>query len=73
MVANCNLCHSTAVASGGIITDNYNGLSAIASNGSLWSSVTWTGLPMPKGATDTISICDRTKIKKWIDAGAPNN
>jgi hypothetical protein len=73
MVANCNVCHSTAVASGGIITDNYNGLSIIAKNGLLLSSVNWTGTPMPKGAQDTISLCDRTKIKKWVDAGSLNN
>ena len=73
MTANCNVCHGAAIASGGVITDNYNDLSAVAQSGMLWGAVSWQGNPMPKGATDTISICDRTKIKKWIDAGAPNN
>ena len=73
MVGNCNVCHSAGVASGGVVTDNYDGLKVIALNGKLWSSVSWTGDPMPKGSLDTLSVCDRTKIKKWVDAGAPNN
>ena len=72
MVANCNICHSTANPSGNVVTENYDGMSVIAKNGKLWASVSWEGDPMPKGL-DTLSICDRTKIKKWIDAGSPNN
>jgi hypothetical protein len=70
---NCNGCHNSAAPSGGIITDNYNDLRVIALDGRLWSSVSWTGNPMPKGSLDTLSVCDRTKIQKWIAAGAPNN
>ena len=73
MVGNCNVCHSAGVASGGVVTDNYDGLKVIAANGKLWTSVSWTGDPMPKGSLDTLSICDRTKIKKWLDAKYPNN
>ena len=46
-----------------------------ALSGSLYGSVAW--LPgyqiMPQGATSKIALCDITKIKKWVDAGAPNN
>jgi uncharacterized membrane protein len=76
MVANCNVCHSASNPSGNVITDNYNSLSTIAKDGNLWYAVNWEGAAqtrMPQGATDTISICDRTKIQKWIDAGSPNN
>ncbi|MCX6241225.1 MAG: hypothetical protein NTX43_05405 [Bacteroidetes bacterium] len=74
MTANCNVCHSAAVASGGIITDNYNDLSGLATNGMLWGGVNWeSGFgPMPKGGSK-LSSCDLGKIKKWINLGAPNN
>jgi hypothetical protein len=73
MVAHCNVCHSTGIASGSVITDTHDGLYIVAGNGTLWTSVNWTGDPMPKGSLDTLSVCDRTKIKKWIDAGALDN
>lgn len=76
MVANCNTCHSSSNPSGGVITNTYEGLSVQAKNGMLWYAVNWEGpaqTQMPQGSNDTLSICDRTKIKKWIDAGSPNN
>ncbi|MDP1621620.1 MAG: hypothetical protein Q8M08_04685 [Bacteroidales bacterium] len=73
VTANCNVCHSTAVASGGVITDNYNDLSVVANDGRLWAAVNWTGpVRMPQGL-DKLSDCNLTKIKKWVDAGVPNN
>lgn len=72
MVANCNVCHPAA-SSNGVVTINYDGLSVIAKNGKLWASVNHEGsFPMPMG-TDKLSICDLTKIKKWVGAGSPNN
>ena len=76
MVAYCNVCHSIANPSGNVITSTYDGLSVVAKNGLLWYGVNWEGpktTQMPQGATDTLSVCDRTKIKKWLDAGSPNN
>jgi mono/diheme cytochrome c family protein len=73
MAANCNVCHSTSAASAGVITDNYNDLYIIATNGSLWAAVSWSGaVRMPKGS-DQLSDCDLTKINKWIEDGAPDN
>jgi len=71
---NCNVCHSTAVASGGFITDNYSGLSALALNGKLGGAVNWDQgfSAMPKSSSK-LSDCDLRKINKWINAGAPNN
>ena len=72
MVANCNICHSAGNPSGGVVTSNYDGLSIVAQNGHLWADVNWEGDPMPKGG-DKLSVCDLAKIKKWVDAGSPNN
>jgi len=74
MAANCNSCHSTAVASGGVVTDSYAGLSIVALNGSLWGGVHAEPgyVPMPNDG-GKLSACDLGKIKKWINAGAPNN
>jgi hypothetical protein len=74
MTANCNTCHSAGNPSGGIITSNYEGLSIVAKNGRLYGAVSRQQgfLPMPDGA-DQLSTCDLTKIKKWVDAGSPNN
>jgi hypothetical protein len=74
MTANCNICHNTATASGGIITDTYEGLSATAKDGSLWKGIDQQpgSNPMPKGG-NRLSSCDLSMIKTWIDAGAPNN
>ena len=74
MTANCNVCHSSAIASGGVITETYDGMHVIANNGRLWLDVSWasSGDPMPKGGSK-LSACDLGKIKKWINLGSPNN
>ena len=74
MVANCNTCHSTAIASGNVITDTYTGLNTVALNGKLWGGVNWQSgfYPMPNGGAQ-LSTCDLGKIKNWINQGAPNN
>jgi hypothetical protein len=74
MTANCNTCHSSGNPSGGVITSNFDGLSIVAKNGRLYGAVSHQQgfLPMPNGA-DPLSSCDVTKIKKWVDAGSPNN
>jgi len=74
MAADCNVCHSAAIASSGFITDNYPDLSTLALNGMLWGGVNWDEgfSPMPKGGRK-LSPCDLAKIKKWINQGAPNN
>jgi hypothetical protein len=73
MTQYCNTCHSETVPNGNVITGNYNDLYVVAANGQLWSAVNHEGnFPMPQGM-DKLPACDLTKIKKWIDAGAPNN
>ncbi len=74
MAANCNVCHSTALASAGVITDTPQDLAAAATNSGLWEAVSWAPgwKPMPKQASQ-LSPCDLGKIKKWINMGSPNN
>ncbi|MCX6251598.1 MAG: hypothetical protein NTX61_12695 [Bacteroidetes bacterium] len=74
MTANCNICHSTVLASGSVITDTWAGLNVVALNGKLWAGVDWSAgfSPMPKGSSK-LSACDLAKIKKWINNGATNN
>ncbi len=71
MAANCNSCHPNGNSTG-VVTIDYNGLKIIAANGQLWSSVNWTGTPMPKNMAK-LSECDLNKIKKWVDRGYPEN
>jgi hypothetical protein len=74
MAANCNVCHSTAIANGNVITDTWEGLSVVAKNGQLWNAVDWTdGVNnMPQGGSK-LSDCNLAKINIWIKAGSLNN
>ena len=68
-------CHGPATSGGGYDLSSYAGVNQAVTDGKLYSSVIWDGNAsnMPKDSPSKISICDQTKIKKWIDAGAPNN
>ena len=73
MQTSCNTCHNSVTASGGVITDTYEGLKIPAQSGLLWDVVTWNSTyKMPKDAAK-LSDCDLAKINIWINAGAPNN
>ena len=54
---------------------DYSGVSAAAQQYLLYNSVAWIGSAskMPKGSPTKISDCNIALIRKWIDAGAPNN
>jgi hypothetical protein len=53
---------------------SHSGVRADALSGKLYGSVVQNGtaLDMPQGGSK-LSDCDIAKIKKWADAGAPNN
>jgi hypothetical protein len=72
--SSCKGCHSTANAGGGYDLSTYNGVKAIALSGKLIGSISWsTGFSrMPQGSAK-LSECQVNQVKKWIDAGAPNN
>ena len=70
----CLGCHSGAAPSGNISLEGYNNLRAVAQSGKLYGAISHTQgfSPMPQGG-NKMSACAITKIKFWIDAGAPNN
>ena len=72
--ANCINCHSGTNPSGGLNYSTHAGLKAVADNGRLFGAVNHTAgyTPMPMG-NPKLSDCQITQIKKWIQAGAPNN
>lgn len=72
--SNCNSCHGGSTPSAGIKLDTYAGVQVQAANGRLWGSVSHSAsyAPMPKNG-NKLSPCNLAKIKKWLDAGYPNN
>jgi hypothetical protein len=72
--ANCYVCHSTAVASGGHILDTYAGVQEVVQSGKLWGAINHQSgfFFMPKDAPK-LSDCNISIIKIWIDAGSPDN
>lgn len=70
----CYSCHSGGSPSGGIAMGTYTTDKAIAVNGKLYGSISYASgfSPMPKGG-NKLSSCQLALIKKWIDAGSPNN
>lgn len=69
-----NSCHGSSNTSG-VDLSAFAGVNAVALDGRLVSSIIWDGnaSQMPQGSSAKISICDQTKIKKWVLAGALNN
>lgn len=72
--SNCVSCHGGSTPSAGIKLDTYDGVSIQAANGRLWGAVSHSSnfSPMPKNA-NKLSACNLAKIRKWLDAGHPNN
>lgn len=70
----CYSCHSGNFPSGNITMGTYNMDKAIALNGSLYGSINHKAgyVPMPQGGA-RLGSCQIARIKKWIDAGSPNN
>jgi hypothetical protein len=74
MSTHCNGCHSGSFPSGGIGTSTHAGLSSAAASGALLGAINHVGTysTMPKNAAQ-LDLCKRTKIGKWVQAGALNN
>jgi len=72
--ASCYGCHTGAAPSGGQAMGNYTADRTMALNGKLLGVITHTTgfSPMPKGGTK-LSNCNIAIVRKWIEAGAPNN
>lgn len=72
----CSGCHNSMSATstgGGYVLDTYDGVKAVASNGSLIGALTGSGYPLMPQTGGPLSDCQITQVKKWIAAGAPNN
>ncbi|MBF9254498.1 hypothetical protein I2I11_14435 [Pontibacter sp. 172403-2] len=74
LAANCYSCHSSSVATNGVVLDTYAGVQKQANNGNLVGVITHAPgyPPMPQGGAK-LPACDINKIKSWVKAGAPNN
>ncbi len=70
----CYSCHSGGTPSGGITMGTYAADRAIAVNGKLYGTVSYAPgyIGMPQGGVK-MTPCQLSTIKKWIDAGSPNN
>jgi hypothetical protein len=65
-------CHNDVNANNGVRLDTYEEVKKDPASGALVGSIEWqTGFrPMPRNR-DQLPECERTVIKKWIDAGMP--
>jgi hypothetical protein len=70
----CTGCHFGSYNSGNVLLTNYVQIKAMADSNKLYQSVTATeGVrKMPTGVV-TMQPCEIIQIRKWIEAGAPNN
>jgi hypothetical protein len=70
----CYGCHSGGSPSGGIAMGTYAADKAMAVNGKLYGTINYASgfSPMPQGEAK-MDACTISIIKKWIDAGSPNN
>ena len=70
----CIGCHSGGAPSGNISLQGHAQVKRKVDDGTLWGAI--NHLPgfsrMPQGA-NKLNSCDISKIKAWIDAGAPKN
>lgn len=72
----CNGCHSGSAPGGGLNYSTYAGVKASVDNGKFWGSIVHASgikpMPYPQGSAK-LDDCATTKIRKWIEAGAPEN
>lgn len=68
----CYDCHVGSAPQGGISLQGYSFVKALVDNGKLLGAITHAEgfAPMPQAAAK-MSDCDISKVKAWIDAGAP--
>jgi hypothetical protein len=70
----CLGCHIGGNPPGGINLETYTNVKILVNNGRFYGAITHAPgfRPMPDGAAK-MNDCDISKIKVWIDSGAPNN
>jgi hypothetical protein len=74
LTAKCTGCHGGTNPQAGINLSSYAGVKAKVNDGRLWGAINHLAgfSPMPKNGSK-LSDCEIAKIKKWMDAGSPNN
>lgn len=74
LATHCNGCHSNTGSGGGVLLNSYTEVKSVALSGKLLCTVEQQGTcsPMPKGGAK-LEACKITIVKKWINAGCPNN
>ena len=70
--AKCQGCHSGSAPQGNINLSTYANAKAVAVSGKLYTAVTRTSNWMPQGGAK-LDTCALSKLKNWIDLGAPEN
>lgn len=73
--SNCYACHSNAnQAVSGVSLEGYSNVKVQVDNGSLIGAITHASgyPPMPQGGPK-MSDCNISKIRSWVNNGAPNN
>ena len=71
---NCEGCHNGASANAGLNLAGHQNISTAALSGAIMDRVTRSAgdpLLMPPG--QALSDCDQSKLRTWINEGAPNN
>jgi hypothetical protein len=68
----CQGCHSGSAPQGGINLSTHANVKTLADNGKIYEVITRSVNWMPKGG-QKLDDCTTSKVKAWIDAGAPNN
>jgi len=74
LTANCYACHSGTTPVAPFRLDSHAAVAVQAGNGKLIGAISHNAgfSPMPKNAPK-LSDCNIAKIKKWVNAGFPNN
>jgi hypothetical protein len=71
--ANCLGCHNNSLSSGGYNFSTYAGLKSAVDKGRLLGAINYQAgfVGMPQGYK--LTSCQIATIRKWVEAGAPNN
>jgi ribosomal protein S16 len=72
--AKCQGCHSSTAPANGYDFTQYAVVKARVTDGKLWGAINHLPgyFPMPKNG-NKLSDCEIAQVRRWINAGAPNN
>ena len=71
---NCEGCHNGVIANGGLNLVGHQNISTSALSGAIMDRTTRSlGDPLLMPPGQPLSDCDQSKLRTWINEGAPNN